>query len=53
MAQNVLTPISRIVHYDSFQILVEVTTPYLNKVNEIVLRIPWLGHVEFDLEQLY
>lgn len=53
MAQNVLTPISRIVHYDSLQIPVEETTPYLSKFNEIVIGISCVRHVEFDLEQLY
>lgn len=53
MAQNVLTPVSRIVHYDSLQILVAETTPYLSKFNEIVIGISCVRHVEFDLEPLY
>ena len=48
MSQNVLTPVFGLVHYDSLQILVEATSPYLSKFNEIIFRICRLGHVEFD-----
>ena len=50
MAHNVLTPVSGIVHNDSLQILVEVASPYLSKLNVIIMRLSRLRHVEFDLK---